>query len=294
VNLLLVAPLLLTVGGIVAGCFLPRFVSPATCARVLTVAVGLAAASVTSALLLVAMAASSELHTVSDALGWCRALYPGDHGAAPWAGAVAAALLGFAGVCAVRYRRQVRAEHAPFADIDGLEVVASDAPIAFAVPGRPGGVVIGSALLGHLDPDERTAVLAHENAHLRLHHHRYVHTVELCAAAFPFLVPLARQVRFATERWADEAAAADIGSRRTLARAIARVALMPRDGYLSPALAFSGRGTSARVDALLHPGDPRRLELPAAVMFATVLTTLVGSSVQVHHLAMFLVHACRS
>ena len=88
----------------------------------------------------------------------------------------------------------------------------------------------------------------------------------LCAAAFPFLVPLARQVRFATERWADEAAAAAIGSRRTLARAIARVALMPRDGHLSPALAFSGRGTSARVDALLHPGDPRRFELPAAVM----------------------------
>lgn len=293
-NLLLVAPLLLTLGGIAAGWFLPRFVSPATCARVLTVAVVLAAASATSALLLVTMAASSELHTVSDALGWCRALYPGDHGAAPWAGAIAATLLGCAGVRALRYRRKVRAEHAPFADIDGLEVIASDEPIAFAVPGRPGGVVIGSALISHLDPDERTAVLAHENAHLRLHHHRYVHTVELCAAAFPFLVPLARQVRFATERWADEAAADVIGSRRTLARAIARVALMPRDGHLSPALAFSGRGTSARVDALLHPGDPRRFELPAAVMFATVLTTLAGSSAQVHHLAMFLVHACRS
>ena len=292
-NLLLVAPLLLTVGGIVAGWFLPRFVSPATCARVLTVAVVLAAASVGSALLLVTMAASSELHTVSDALGWCRALYPGDHGAAPWAGAVAGLLLTVAIVRATRYRRQVRAEHAPFANIDGLEVVASDEPIAFAVPGRPGGVVIGSALLGHLDPDERSAVLAHENAHLRLHHHRYVHTVELCAASFPFLVPLARQVRFATERWADESAAVEIGSRRTVARAIARVALMPRASQLSPALSFSGRGTSARVDALLHPSGPRRLELPAAVMFATITTTLAGSSVQVHHLAMFVVHACR-
>ena len=293
-NLLLVAPLLLTVGGVVAGWFLPRFVSPATCARVLTVAVVLAAASVSSALVLVGMAASSELHTVSDVLGWCRALYPGDHGAAPWAGAVAGLLLAVAMVRADRYRRRVRAEHAPFSGIDGLEVIASDEPIAFAVPGRPGGVVIGSALLRHLDPDERAAVLAHENAHLRLHHHRYVHTVEICAAAFPFLIPLARQVRFATERWADETAASDIGSRRTVARAIARVALMPRSGQLSPALSFRGRGTSARVDALLHPGDPRRVEVPAAVLAATILTTLAGSSVQVHHLAMFLVHACRS
>jgi len=292
-NFLLVAPLLLTVGGVVAGWFLPRFVSPATCARVLTVAVVLAAASVGSALLLVGMAASSELQSVSDAIGWCRALYPGDHGAAPWAGVVAGSLLVAALVRANRYRRRVRAEHALYATIDGLEVVASDQPIAFAVPGRPGGVVIGSALLSRLHPDERAAVLAHENAHLRLHHHRYVHTVELCARAFPFLAPLARQVRFATERWADEVAAADIGSRRTVARAIARVALMPRGGQLDSALAFSGRGTSARVVALLHPGESRRLEIPAVVAIATILATLAGSSVQVHHLAMFVAHACR-
>lgn len=293
-NLLLVAPLLLTVGGIVAGWFLPRLVSPATCARVLTVAVVLAAASVVSALLLVTMAASSEVHMVSDAFGWCQALYSGDHGAALWAGAIAGVFLVIAAVRAVRYRRRVRAEHAPFADIDGLVVIASEGPIAFAVPGRPGGVVIGSALLRHLDPDERSAVLAHENAHLRLHHYRYVHAVELCAAAFPFLVPLARQVRFATERWADETAAIDIGSRRTLARAIARVALMPRGGQPSPALAFSGHGTGIRVDALLHPGGPRRFGFPAAVLSATIVTTLAGSSVQAHHLAVFLVHACRS
>lgn len=292
-NVLLVAPLLLTIGGIVAGWFLPRVVSPAIGARVLTAAVVLAAASVGSALVLVTMAASSELHTVSDALGWCRALYPGDHGAAPWAGAVSAALLLAATVRAVRYRRRVRAELAPFADIDGIEVVASDDPIAFAVPGRPGGVVIGSALLCQLEPNERSAVLAHENAHLRLHHHRYVHTVEMCAAAFPFLIPLARQVRFATERWADEAAAAEVGSRRTVARAIARVALMHRPSQIAPSLAFSGRGTSARVDALLLPDDAQRLEVPVAATAATLLTALAGSSVQVHHLAMFLVHACR-
>jgi Zn-dependent protease with chaperone function len=254
-KLFLVAPLLLIVGGLVAGC-------------------------------------ASELHAVSDALGWCRALYAGDHGAEPWAGAIASALLVASAAQAVRYRRRVRAELAPFAGIDGLEVIASDDPVAFAVPGRPGGVVIGSVLLGHLDPDERSAVLAHENAHLRLQHHRHVHTVELCAAAFPFLLPLARQVRFATERWADESAAMEVGSRQIVARAIARVALMPHSAQVNPSLAFSGRGTSARVGALLHPDDPRRIEIPVVVTVATMLTMLAGSSVQVHHLAMFLVHAC--
>lgn len=292
-NLLLVAPLLLTVGGIVAGWFLPRWVSPATGARVLTAAVVLAAASVVAALTLITLAAASELHSVSDALGWCRALYPGDHGAAPWAGAVAGALLLAAAVRAVCYARRVRVEHAPFAHIDGIEVVACDDPVAFAVPGRPGGVVVSSALFGHLDADERSAVLAHENAHLRLHHHRYVRTVGACAAAFPFLIPLARQVRFATERWADETAALEVGSRRTVARAIARVALMHRPAQMASSLAFSGQGTSDRVNALLHPGDPRRMEVPFAAAGATLLTVLAGSSVEVHHLATFLLHACR-
>jgi len=293
-NLLLVAPLLLTFGGAVAGLFLPRLVSPATCARVLTAAVVAAAGGMAAALVLVGMAASSELSAVSDAVGWCRALYPGDHGAAPWAGVVAVGILIVAAVRGVRYLRRVRSEHAPYKTIDGIEVVITSEPIAFAVPGRPGGVVMGSELFFGLDADERFAVLAHENAHLRHHHHRYVHTVELCAAVFPFLVPLARQVRFATERWADESAATEIGSRRTLARAIARVALMSHAREPSPALAFSGRGSSARVQALLHPVAPRRFELAMAVSFGTLAATLAGSSVQVHHLALFLVHACLS
>jgi len=243
---------------------------------------------------LVILAAVSEVHAVSDAVGWCRALYPGEHGAGPWAGLLAGIAAAIAVVRAVRYRHRIRAEHAPFADVDGIEIIPSAEPIAFAVPGRPGGIVVGSNLLFHLEPEERSAMLAHENAHLAHHHHRYVHTAELCAAAFPFLVPLARQVRFATERWADEAAAATVGSRHTVARAIARVALMPQTSPLSPALAFSGRGTSARVDALLHPPEPGGLRLTAAASGATVLTALAGSSAQVHHLARFIAHACGS
>lgn len=292
-NLLLVAPLVLVAGGVFAGWFLPRLVPPALGARLLVTALVMAACGIVAALVLVVMASLSEVPQVSDAIGWCRALYPGDHGAAPWAGLLAGSLLAVAAVRAVRYVRRVRLERAPFVAVDGLEVVTTDEPIAFAVPGRPGGVVIGSELLRCLGPDERAAVLAHEHAHLRHHHHRYVHTAELCAAAFPFFTPLARDVRFATERWADESAASEIGSRRTLARAIARVALMGGGSHRRVAMAFTGRGATARVDALLHPGERQGWQVPAAVAAVMLATIVMGSSVQLHHLAAFVMHVCR-
>lgn len=292
-NALLVAPLLLVVAGIAAGWFLPRVASPATSVRVLSAATVVAAAGVAAALVLVAVAGASELHEVSSWLGWCDALYPGDHGAAPWAGALATALLVIATRRALRYTRRARAELESFAHVDGVEVVAAAGPVAFAVPGSPGGVVLGDELVRTLSRDERSAVIAHERAHLDLGHHRFVHAAETCAAAFPFLVPLARQVRFNTERWADESAANEVGSRALVARAIARVALLGIPPVAPGVLGFGALGATARVDALLHPPAPARLTLPAAASTMTILTILAGSSVQVHHLASFLNHACR-
>lgn len=153
--------------------------------------------------------------------------------------------------------------------------------------------MLGDELVHTLSRDERRAVIAHEHAHLDHRHHRYVHAAEACAAAFPFLVPLARQVRFNTERWADESAAAEVGSRTLVARAIARVALLGAPATTLGVLGFGSLGATARVEALLHPPTPARLTLPAAASTMTILTTLAGSSVQVHHLASFLDHACR-
>jgi Zn-dependent protease with chaperone function len=293
VNALLVAPLLLVIAGIAAGWFLPRVASPATSVRVLTAATVVAAAGVAAALVLVAVAGASELHKVSSWLGWCDALYPGDHGAAPWAGGLAVSLVVLASRRALRYTRMARAELATFAHIDGVEVLPAAGAVAFAVPGSPGGVVLGDELVHALSRDERRAVIAHEHAHLDQGHHRFVHTAETCAAAFPFLTPLARQVRFNTERWADELAAAEVGSRALVARAIARVALLGGPTMAPGALGFATLSVSARVDALLRPPAPAGLTLPAAASAMTILTTLAGSSVQVHHLASFLNHACR-
>ena len=65
-----------------------------------------------------------------------------------------------------------------------VEVGGLRAPfIAFAVPGDPGCVVVSRGLLDRLEPRERKVVFAHERAHLRLGHHRYLHASEVAAAS---------------------------------------------------------------------------------------------------------------
>lgn len=73
-----------------------------------------------------------------------------------------------------RYRAWFRSLHA---ELDrhsrdgGVIVVPEREPVAFAVPGRGGRIVISGGLLSALRPRERAALLAHEAAHLRLRHH---------------------------------------------------------------------------------------------------------------------------
>lgn len=290
-NLLLLAPVTLALVGVAAGWFIPRHLKPKPATQLLTAAIVVTTIAIISALVQVAAAGASETPAVADVLGWCRALYDGQHGAGPIAGMVAAGGLGFIVVGSWRHHRRIRRELAIFAGVDGVEVVDLEGPVAFAVPGRPGGVVLGAGLLAQLDGEERCAVLAHENAHLALHHHRYVHAADLCAAGLPVLRPLATQVRFMTERWADEVAAEIIGSRQVLATTIARVALMPAGGLTTAALGFRGHGTVARVDALLNP---RRSPFLVAVASAVgvVAAVAVGSAIQLHHLVAFVAHIC--
>jgi len=290
-NFFILLPLAVVLSGIAAAWFLPRYMTPSLGVQVMTAGVLLAAVATIAAMVQIAAAGLSVIPVVADVLGWCRALYGGQHGVSPLFGSIALIVLVGGVVGAVRYVIRVRRASLEFASVDGVEIVDVDGPIAFAVPGRPGGVVIGRQLLETLDRRESTAVLAHENAHLRHHHHRYVRIVETSAAAFPFLRPFSRQVRFLTERWADEVAARLVGSREVVAMAIARVALMAPSGYSSYVLGFSGSGAARRAEALMAP-EPSRM--PRVVMAAGVLVTVItfGSGVQVHHLLDFLAHVC--
>ncbi|MFF0597153.1 M56 family metallopeptidase [Streptomyces antibioticus] len=100
-----------------------------------------------------------------------------------------------------------------------------------------GRIVVTSALLDCLEPAERRALFAHERAHLAARHHRHLLAVQLAAQANPFLRPLRTAVAYTAERWADEEAARAVGSRRTVARAIGKAALVSHGAAPPPGLA---------------------------------------------------------
>lgn len=161
-----------------------------------------------------------------------------------------------------------------------LAVVALDAPHAFAVPGRPGRILVTRGLLAVLDGDERRVVLAHERAHLRSRHHWLRAATEVCAAVNPVLIPVREAVAFLVERSADEHAAAVTGSRELVARALAKAALASgATGGMRvwpAALPFAGCGVSARV-AALHSDPPRPEPLvPSSVLALGVATAIAA------------------
>jgi hypothetical protein len=136
-----------------------------------------------------------------------------------------------------------------------LIVVDTPRPIAFALPGRPGRIVVSPAMLRALDADDRRGLLAHERAHLRLHHRCYQAIVDLGAALSPVLIPMRAKVRYSLERWADEEAADQLGERRLIARALARAGLATA-ACPAPSLGFGTTGVTARIEALLERPPP--------------------------------------
>jgi Zn-dependent protease with chaperone function len=161
-----------------------------------------------------------------------------------------------------------------------LAVVALDAPHAFAVPGRPGRILVTRGLLSVLDGDERRVVLAHERAHLQHRHHWLRAATEVCAAVNPLLIPVREAVAFLVERSADEHAATVTGSRELVARTLTKAALASgttgRVPSWAPALPFAGCGVSARV-AALHSDPPRPEPLvPSSVLALGVATAIAA------------------
>jgi hypothetical protein len=163
------------------------------------------------------------------------------------------------------------------------DLVVRDDPVptAFALPGAPGRVVVSSGMLQALHPGERSALLAHERAHLAHRHHLFLLTFHALAAANPLLRPLARAGAFALERWADEDAVAVVRDRPLVARAIARAALA---GASAPhgAPAATGGPVPQRVSALLAPPVPARRG-PVAACAALMLVCCVSLVLAAHH-----------
>ncbi|MET3985580.1 M56 family metallopeptidase [Streptomyces sp. PvR034] len=246
------------VGRRLAACLPPRTaVWLLTCA-----AAGLALASTVSLALLVVPGAT-HLRAVA-ALG--RLLTPlrtGSPDAVVAVAVVAAALLGWSAALLVRAanRRwtQLRRAGRLAAHAAGeLVVLDEPGPDAYALPGRPGRIVVTTGMLDALTAAEREALFAHERAHLRGRHHLFAAVTDLAALCHPALRALREPLAYALERSADEAAASATGDRGLTARAIGRAALAARTaGASGPAarpafaLAATAGPVPRRVAALL-------------------------------------------
>ncbi|MGW7525762.1 M56 family metallopeptidase [Streptomyces sp. NPDC054783] len=187
------------------------------------------------------------------------------------------------GVSALRQARQIARVRRECKGLRGdteLAVVDDDAPLAFALPGAPGRIVVSRGMLCCLGDDEREALLAHERAHLRRRHHLFLGLWRLTAALNPLLRPLADTGAYVLERWADEEAAAQVGDRAVVARAVGRAALASAGASRPALLAATGGEVPQRVRALLAP-PPARRSLPflaGAVLLSVCCASLANAA----------------
>jgi hypothetical protein len=222
--------------------------------------------------------------------GWCSHLAHRHEHVPPAAGVLAGAFLVLMarGVTrSVRRYRRLRTEGGT-----PIEIVASAEPIAVTLPGRRPRVLISTGLLACLEPKQQAVVYAHELAHARLRHHRFLLAGDLVVSAVPVLRPLRAQLSHAIERWADEEAAEGVGDRRLVATTIARAAFAV-SAHADGTLGVAAGSVPERVRVLLAPRPGHMVERAwFGIGCITVALTVGASSVQLHHLVTFSHHLC--
>lgn len=199
-------------------------------------------------------------------------------------GTIATLLVCSAAVHALRVAAQARRSSAAAAVLPpaggDLVLVNDDSAIAYAIPGRHHRIVVSTGMLRTLSATQRRALLAHEAAHLRQHHHIYVQLGRLAAAANPLMRPVSHAVDLAVERWADEVAAREIGDRRAVAHALAAAALAHAP---APGGALAGAQTDIidRIRVLLAP--PPRRHAVATLIAANVVLCWTAAALVISH-----------
>ena len=222
---------------------------------------------------------------------WCRQLlgHSADH--RPVAGII---LLSVLTVVSLRVgwvtRKIVRMWQAEVLGRSCLDIEQSDIAYAFSVPQvfrkrslERGSIVVSTAMLDSLTEPERSALFAHERAHLRYGHHRYLLTGQVLVAVLPPLRPMINRLSWLLERWADETAAREVGDRRVVATAIAHAALSTTSRQTPMFLAFGSDSVVARVEAMLQPPRSRSIAVSVALMLS-VTTAALAALTQLHHL----------
>lgn len=279
-------PLLLSLALPIATPLLAGRLAPALATRVLTASAAIAAAASTWGLTLLALTLIARSPAVGEG--------PPTGDPVPTLVAALAMLVLVAGGLragrTARVRRHTEQDLRAVCDLSHagaeLAIIADATPHALAVPGRPGHILISTGLLRATSPEDRTVVLAHERAHLHHQHHRYRTIADLAAAVNPLLRPTRDAVAFLVERWADETAAAAIGSRQHTAASLAKVALLTTPATGSPLLAFHHHAVLERVRALQGPAAQSRPTLALAGTAPAAVTTLAAGDATIAFLHM--------
>ena len=137
----------------------------------------------------------------------------------------------------------------------GAVLVDHEQPAAYCVAGPHPTVILTTATLQALDPEQVDAVLAHERAHLASHHHRLLAIARIARQVLPFL-PLMRdadtQITRLVEMHADDEATTD-GDTGPLATALAVLAAAAGP---APGLAAATTDAVQRIQRLLRPAEP--------------------------------------
>ncbi|MFG3555704.1 M56 family metallopeptidase [Micromonospora sp. NPDC047557] len=263
--------------------------TPDLAARALAVAAVVAAAASTWSLCLLALTLLDDLPPLATLDDHPRIELP-----EPVPGAIALTAVLFLVWSLIRLRADLRRRldtHRKLREVAkphaGLVVADWDAPLAVAVPGRPGHLLVTTGMLRLLDDDERRAVFAHEHAHLAYRHHRLVAWTAAAAALNPLLTGVRETAEFLVERWADEDAATTVGDRALVAQAVARASLATSGSGPTTMLGMHGGQAVHRVRALADgaPSPQRSRFLPPILLTGGILGTTAVATIDFVDLA---------
>ncbi|ATG52910.1 Zn-dependent protease with chaperone function [Brachybacterium vulturis] len=202
------------------------------------------------------------------------------------------------GAAAVRgLRRRSRATRAVLAEVRATAVrtvlaghpvllFPDPTPRAFALPRRRGGIVVSHGLLESLGPDELSAVLEHEAAHLSQHHHTLLAVLEAMVGplrVIPLFDAVATAVPHLLEIAADDASRHRSGT-PALASALLTLGEAGAPGTSAAPAAVPGTllhmtGSAGvvpdRIGHLVSPAAARSALVPVLTL-STLLVTLLG------------------
>ena len=168
--------------------------------------------------------------------------------------------------------------HAPQDDFT-LVILPTHAPLAYSAPGDPPQVLVSQGVVDDLSTDALQAVVAHEAAHHRLKHCRYlalVSGIEHSVGSFRCVRRSTEAVRHAVEVWADDVATKSGARRHALRGALAQ-------------LGGTAHHIQDRRHRLTGPPDPHPTPLrllwysPVAMLTGTAMLLVVDWLTAAHH-----------